>query len=235
MSTEIQNKKIVGGDWVDELQAKAGKNTTRFCDLIFREDVYNGSAVGTLPYWFPSGRGKRHSISRKGTQYNRHDNVYKGIVKHIQNSEHGLEVHSDIGRSTGFLASVTREVTVIEDALEWVDIYDGQTRNIARRLGKPRDECILNWHYGGDWIDGKYDWIKLEIDAYDRIDKAVNSLRPGGKLIIIGDYNTVTAFKSKQWARNFTAHIDTEPGRGNTIGTKNCYIVFELNTNGENK
>lgn len=230
-----KHKTIIGGPHLFE---KSPKNTTPVQTLIRRDWVQSCHGAGgndCIPYWFPSHLNKRtdgRMVDRKFIKYNRTDVVYRSLIKDLpKNNKRGLEIRSDIGRSTGFLATITDIVTVLEDAIEWVDIYDKQARNIAKRLGKPC--CNIEWCYGNkkDNIKfNKYDWIKIEFNAMHMIEEAIQSVRQGGVIVCIGNLELIDNWRKAKWAKDLDIK-QYQPERGNYGSNPVSYIYFSINTN----
>ena len=193
--------------------------------------VENGGGGGpeSIPYWYPAAGKMKNSIDRRRPTYDRHDPVYKRLLQYIPYCKIGLEIQSDIGRSTGFLLSKTQDIDVIDDAIEWVDIYDGQARNIARRLGRT-SKATITWHYGTEFLTKQYDWIKIEFDRVDRnIKQAIQHCKPGGKVFVFGTIEQCRDWLEQPWAKGLEYQTET-----NRYGTgKNSFICFSINTNGE--
>tara|TARA_R110002051_G_scaffold324998_1_gene425122 strand:+ start:5493 stop:6242 length:750 start_codon:yes stop_codon:yes gene_type:complete len=239
--------RVGGAHWFED---EYPKNITPRQTMIRRtwvQSVSGSHGKACIPYWFPSGLGNRSAdgdhVPRKGLQYNRTDLMYQSMLKLLPNAnKHGLELRSDIGRSTGFLASVTDKITVLEDAIEWILFYDDQSRNIARRLGKSK-ECEIEWCYKNndhDIIGNKriYDWIKIEFDAMHLIEKALQVIKPGGIIICVGPIEQLNKWHNAKWAKGLSIqHYNASQwGKGKYLkNSTNSYLYFSINinTNGE--
>lgn len=228
-------KTIEGGDHL--FTNEYAKNDTPARTMIRRDWIQSSSGSAgnkVIPHWFPSAiRRNGPRVVRKDPMYNRPDTLYKSIIDLLPaNSDRGLEIYSDIGRSTGWLGSVTDHITVIEDAIEWVDVYDSQSRHIAKRVGKNK-ELGLEWNYGINKIEfNQYDWIKLEFNAMSMIEQAIQCIKPGGTIICIGNQAQCSEWIEATWAKGLT--INAYESRYHVRrGAYHSYISFSINTNGE--
>lgn len=234
MEYKDQIQRITDPERVDELQHRI--NTTPTRGLIYRKYVQNnpgglGGGTPSIPYWYPAFAKAKSKIQRKAQEYSRTDKMYQLALEQLPpNPSRGLEIMSDIGRSTGFFASVTDTVDIIDDAVEWVDIYDGQARNIAGQLGKDKDTVNLEWHYGYEFLSRRYDWIKIEFDRVDTtIERALKHLKPHGVIVCYGSYEQCREWAGRTWAQSLEQY-QYEHVLGNG---KNSFICFSINTNGE--
>ena len=235
MISKEQIVRVVDPDEIDALQYK--KNETPVRGLIRRTWVEASNGAGgnrSMPYWFPAVGRANIAVNRKEPQYNRTDHVYKTMLTHLPNKNaRGLEIMSDIGRSTGFLTTVTKRIDVVEEAVEWIDLYDVQSRNIARRLGHTGSkDADIRWHFGTDFYKGKYDWVKIEFDKVDStVVRAIQCLKPTGKIILLGSKEQCRIWAQRPWAEKLKYTMSESPygAKG-----KNSFICFSINTNGEN-
>lgn len=187
----------------------------------------------TVPHWYPSGAQRPGTIARNPVMYNRTDGFYKDIIDLFDDKcESGLEIGHDIGRSTGHMASITKSITVLdhEDYIDWLPLYDSNARVVAQHNGVQKKNIDINWCFGNKWTDEKFDWIKIEFDRVDiTIDKAIQSLKPNGKIICIGSREQCQKWLKMPWAKGTNNAKFYEWGKGKTTS----FITLSINTNGE--
>jgi hypothetical protein len=247
-----KEKIMLGGDHLFDNEYP--KNLTPTQHMIRRTWVQSsahGNGASSIPHWFPSAVQNRSptqeaNIRRKVPMYNRTDRLYYSMLEILPNkNKHGLEIRSDIGRSTGFFATVTDKITILEDAIEWVELYDVQTRNIARRLGKKK-ACKLDWCFasGNNNNDNNnigseriYDWIKIEFDAMHLIHKALEVIKPNGVIICVGTNDHIKDWQNASWAKDLDLVSEEKRHakwtRNSKSGRSTSYLYFSINTNGE--
>lgn len=235
MDLKDQIQRVTDPDEIDRLQIR--KNKKLFISAIRRDWVAAGMMGAksnvAIPYWYPSGRKSTYQIARHDLIYNRSDACYEDLLKNIKkHNTKGLEVRHDIGRSTGWLSTVTKHIDVLCDEadLEWVPIYDANARGIVKKRNVPIKEFSIEWVFGNKWPNKKYDWIKLEVDRVDiNVNQALQHLKPNGILICMGTIEECQKWMNSEWAKN----LKLEYQYIHSLTSKISFLCYSINTNGE--